>query len=119
MIRKLLTLCVQKKASDLHLSSGCKAKYRIDGDFIDIESSSVLNDKMISQMLLEIMTDDQKDELIETYECDFSIDDRDNDARFRVNAFFHNRGYGAVFRRLENTIPTLDQFGAPRILKEV
>lgn len=119
MIRKLLTLCVQKKASDLHLSSGCKAKYRIDGDLIDIESSSVLNDKMISQMLLEIMTDDQKDELIETYECDFSIDDRDNDARFRVNAFFHNRGYGAVFRRLENTIPTLDQFGAPRILKEV
>ncbi|APD51086.1 type IV pilus twitching motility protein PilT [Francisella hispaniensis] len=119
MIRKLLTLCVQKKASDLHLSSGCKAKYRIDGDLIDIESSPVLNDKMISQMLLEIMTDDQKDELIETYECDFSIDDRDNDARFRVNAFFHNRGYGAVFRRLENTIPTLDQFGAPRILKEV
>ncbi|AEE88049.1 Twitching motility protein PilT [Francisella cf. novicida Fx1] len=119
MIRKLLTLCVQKKASDLHLSSGCKAKYRIDGDLIDIESSPVLNDKMISQMLLEIMTDDQKNELIETYECDFSIDDRDNDARFRVNAFFHNRGYGAVFRRLENTIPTLDQFGAPRILKEV
>ncbi|MDE4974368.1 twitching motility protein PilT, partial [Francisella tularensis subsp. holarctica] len=29
MIRKLLTLCVQKKASDLHLYSGCKAKYRI------------------------------------------------------------------------------------------
>ncbi|MDE4992625.1 twitching motility protein PilT, partial [Francisella tularensis subsp. holarctica] len=77
-----------------------KAKYRIDGDLIDIESSSVVTDKMISQMLLEIMTDDQKDELIETYDCDFSIDDRDNDARFRVNAFFHNRCYGAVFRRL-------------------
>lgn len=55
---------------------------------------------MISQMLLEIMTDDQKYELIETYECDFSIDDRDNDASFRVNAFFHNRGYGVVFCRL-------------------
>ena len=52
---------------------------------------------MISQMLLEIMTDDQKDELIETYKFDFSIDDRDNDARFRVNAFFHKRGYGAYF----------------------
>ena len=58
-------------------------KYRIDGDLVDIESSPVLNDKMISQMLLEIMTDDQKDELIETYKCDFSIDDRDNDVRFR------------------------------------
>ncbi len=72
----------------MHLSSCCKAKYRIDGDLINIESSPVLNDKMISQMLLEIMTDDQKYELIETYECDFSIDDRDNDASFRVNAFF-------------------------------
>lgn len=119
MIRKLLTVCVQKKASDLHLSSGCKAKYRVDGDLIDIESSPVLNDKAISQMLLEIMTDDQKNELVETFECDFSIDDKDNDSRFRVNAFFHNRGYGAVFRRLENKIPTLDQFGAPSILKTV
>lgn len=119
MIKKFLTVCVQKKASDLHLSSGCKAKYRIDGDLIDIEASPLLNDKAISQMLLEIMTDDQKTELIETYECDFSIDDSDNDARFRVNAFFHNRGYGAVFRRLENKIPTLDQFGAPSVLKTV
>jgi twitching motility protein PilT len=119
MIRKLLTICVQKKASDLHLSSGCKAKYRVDGDLIDIESSPLLNDKAISQMLLEIMTDDQKTELIETFECDFSIDDKDNDSRFRVNAFFHNRGYGAVFRRLENKIPTLDQFGAPAVLKTV
>jgi twitching motility protein PilT len=110
---------VQKKASDLHLSSGCKAKYRVDGDLIDIESSPLLNDKAISQMLLEIMTDDQKTELIETFECDFSIDDKDNDSRFRVNAFFHNRGYGAVFRRLENKIPTLDQFGAPAVLKTV
>lgn len=119
MIKKFLTICVQKKASDLHLSSGCKAKYRVDGDLLDIESSPVLNDKIISQMLLEIMTDDQKEELVETYECDFSIDDAENDARFRVNAFFHNRGYGAVFRRLENKIPTLDQFGAPAILKTV
>ena len=119
MIRKLLTICVQKKASDLHLSSGCKAKYRVDGDLIDIESSPLLNDKAISQILLEIMTDDQKTELIETFECDFSIDDKDNDSRFRVNAFFHNRGYGAVFRRLENKIPTLDQFGAPAVLKTV
>lgn len=119
MIRQLLTICVQKKASDLHLSSGCKAKYRVDGDLIDIESSPVLNDKAISQMLLEIMTDDQKTELVETFECDFSIDDKENDSRFRVNAFFHNRGYGAVFRRLENKIPTLDQFGAPAVLKGV
>ncbi|GAB4221756.1 MAG: type IV pilus twitching motility protein PilT [Francisella sp.] len=110
---------MQKKASDLHLSSGCKAKYRIDGDLIDIESSPVLNDKMISEMLLEIMNEDQKNELVETYECDFAIDDKDNDARFRVNAFFHNRGYGAVLRRLENTVPTLDQFGAPAVLKKV
>ncbi|MFC4893006.1 type IV pilus twitching motility protein PilT [Pseudofrancisella aestuarii] len=119
MIDKLLTLCVQKKVSDLHLSSGCKARYRIDGDLVDIESSPVLNDKMISQMLLQIMTEDQKEELIDTLECDFSIDSVENDARFRVNAFFHNRGYGAVFRRLENKIPTLDQFSAPKVLKTV
>ena len=55
---------------------------------------------MISQMILESMTYDQKYELIETCECDFSIDDRDNDTSFRINAFFHNHGYSVVFCRL-------------------
>lgn len=119
MIRKLLTACVKAKASDLHLSSGCKAKLRIDGDLADYEPSPMLDDNMIYQMLLEIMTEDQKKELIETFECDFSIDDDANDSRFRANAFFHNRGYGAVFRRLENEIPTLKQLGAPKVLDGV
>ena len=119
MIEKFLTFCVKKKASDLHFSSGAKAKYRVDGDLVDIDISPVLNDEMISQMLLEIMTDAQRDELIETFECDFSIDDPKNNSRFRVNAFFQNRGYGAVMRRLESEIPTLDQFKCPEILKGV
>lgn len=119
MINKFLTICVQHKASDLHFSSGAKVKYRIDGDLIDIEGAPVLDDEMISQMLLSIMTDTQREELIETFECDFSIDDKKNDARFRVNAFFQNRGYGIVMRRLESTIPTLDQFGCPAVLKNL
>ncbi len=51
MLKKLLTICVHKKASDLHLSSCCKSKYRVYGDLIDIEASPVLNGKAISQML--------------------------------------------------------------------
>ena len=119
MLQEFLIFCKNKKASDLHLSSGCKAKCRIDGDLVDIESSPILDDKMISQILLQIMTDEQRKELLDTYECDFSIDDKTNNARLRVNAFFHNRGYSVVMRRLDNKIPTLEQINAPEILKNI
>ena len=118
-IKDLLTLIVKQKGSDLHLSSGAKAKIRIDGDLMDVNTSPILTDEIISQMLIDIMSEDQKNELIETLECDFSIDDYDNNARFRVNAFFQNRGYGAVLRRLENQIPTLQQYNCPKVLMNV
>jgi len=40
-------------------------------------------------------------------------------ARFRVNAFNHNRGAGAVFRTIPSKILTLEQLGAPKIFEEI
>ncbi|HEB87290.1 MAG TPA: type IV pilus twitching motility protein PilT, partial [Gammaproteobacteria bacterium] len=52
------------------------------------------------------------------YETDFSFEIPDL-ARFRVNAFNHNRGAGAVFRTIPSKILTLDDLNAPAVFKEI
>jgi twitching motility protein PilT len=69
-------------------------------------------------MVYDIMNDGQRKVYEETLECDFSFE-IPNLARFRVNAFNHNRGSGAVFRTIPSKILTLDELNCPPIFKEI
>jgi twitching motility protein PilT len=69
-------------------------------------------------MVYDIMNDGQRKVYEETLECDFSFE-IPNLARFRVNAFNHNRGSGAVFRTIPSKILTLEQLNCPPIFKEI
>jgi twitching motility protein PilT len=64
------------------------------------------------------MNDKQRKDFEEFLECDFSFE-IPNLARFRVNAFNHNRGAGAVFRTIPSEILSLEKLGAPNIFKEI
>jgi twitching motility protein PilT len=66
----------------------------------------------------DIMNDGQRKVYEEVLECDFSFE-IPNLARFRVNAFNHNRGAGAVFRTIPSKILTLEQLNCPPIFKEI
>jgi twitching motility protein PilT len=69
-------------------------------------------------MVYDIMNDKQRKDFEEFLECDFSFE-IPNLARFRVNAFNHNRGAGAVFRTIPSEILSLEKLGAPNIFKEI
>jgi twitching motility protein PilT len=64
---------------------------------------------------MEVMNDAQRRTFQEHLEIDFAytLDER---TRFRVNAFVHNRGEGAVFRTIPVDIPTMEQLGLPRAI---
>ena len=64
------------------------------------------------------MNDKQRKDFEEFLECDFSFE-IPNLARFRVNAFNHNRGAGAVFRTIPSEILSLEKLNAPNIFKEI
>jgi twitching motility protein PilT len=64
------------------------------------------------------MNDKQRKDYEEFLETDFSFE-IPNLARFRVNAFNHNRGAGGVFRTIPSTILTLEELGCPTIFREV
>ena len=116
-ISDLLAFSVKNKASDLHLSAGLPPMIRVHGDVRKINVPA-LDHTQVRGMVYDIMNDVQRKVYEETLECDFSFE-IPNLARFRVNAFNHNRGSGAVFRTIPSKILTLEQLNCPAIFKEI
>ena len=116
-ISDLLAFSVKNNASDLHLSAGLPPMIRVHGDVRKINVPAMEHSE-VHDMVYDIMNDGQRKVYEEVLECDFSFE-IPNLARFRVNAFNHNRGAGAVFRTIPSKILTLEQLNCPPIFKEI
>ena len=116
-IAELLAFGVKNAASDLHLSAGLPPMIRVDGDVRRINVPPLEN-KVVHNMLYDIMNDRQRKDFEEFLETDFSFE-IPGLARFRVNAFTHNRGVGGVFRTIPSNILTLEELGAPAVFKQI
>ncbi len=116
-IAELLTFSVNNGASDLHLSAGMPPMIRVDGDMRKV-NVPVLDHKTVHGLVYDIMNDKQRKDYEEFLETDFSFEIPDL-ARFRVNAFNHNRGAGAVFRTIPSDILSLEDLGTPQIFKDI
>ncbi|HET7587520.1 MAG TPA: type IV pilus twitching motility protein PilT [Gammaproteobacteria bacterium] len=116
-ISQLLAFSTKNKASDLHLSAGVPPMIRVDGDIRRI-NVPVLEHKDVYDMIYDIMNDKQRKNFEEDLECDFSFE-IPNVARFRVNAFNHSRGAGAVFRTIPSEILSLTDLKAPPIFTDI
>lgn len=116
-ISELLAFAYKQGASDLHLSSGLPPMIRVDGEIKRINVDA-LDDRVVHNMIYDIMNDKQQKDFEEFLETDFSFD-LPNIARFRVNAFNQNRGPAAVFRTIPSKILSLEQLNAPEIFKKI
>ena len=116
-IAELLAFSVKNNASDLHISAGLPPMIRVDGDIRRINVPA-LDHKTVHSLIYDIMNDKQRKDFEEFLETDFSFE-IPNLARFRVNAFNHNRGAGGVFRTIPSTILTLEELGCPAGFKDI
>jgi len=116
-IAQLLAFGVKQGASDLHLSAGLPPMIRVDGDIRRINVPE-MDHSQVHDMVYDIMSDKQRKDYEEFLETDFSFE-IPGLARFRVNAFNHNRGSGAVFRTIPSRILSLEELGAPKIFQEI
>jgi twitching motility protein PilT len=116
-IAQLLAFSVKNGASDLHLSAGLPPMIRVDGEVRRINVPP-MEHKDVHAMIYDIMNDKQRKDYEEFLETDFSFE-ISGLARFRVNAFNHNRGAGAVFRTIPSKILTLEQLAAPKIFESI
>ncbi len=114
-ISELLTFTVKQGASDLHISAGEPPMIRADGDIKKIKVPA-LDERRAHELIYDIMADEQRKQLEQELEADFSMEIPDV-ARFRVNVYHQNRGLAAAFRTIPSEILTLDDLGAPGVFK--
>ena len=116
-ITELLAFGVKNKASDVHLSAGMPPIIRVDGSMRSLNVEA-MDHKAVHAMVYDIMTDKQRRDYEEQYETDFSFEVPEL-ARFRVNAFNHHRGAGAVFRTIPSEVLSLEALNAPSSFKDI
>ena len=113
-IDTFLELVVHQHGSDLHLVSGQAPRIRLYGDLIPIKYRELGVDEATA-LISETMTDDVRRNFEAHYSLDFAYA-VPGLARFRVNAFRHLHGLGAVFRVIPNAIRPLEALGVPPVL---
>src|SRR5215213_3842292 len=85
-LRTLLQEMIDRKASDLHITAGVRAKMRIDGEMEDSKVDYILQPKDTLQVAYSVLTENQKKRFEMEDELDFSFGITGL-ARFRGNCF--------------------------------
>lgn len=114
-IKELLLFAKKQSASDLHLISNSAPHLRINGDITPIRINA-LDKKEVGDMILSIMTEEQRAYYTQHMEIDFAIS-LGAELRFRVNAFTTLYGPAAVFRDIPMEIRSIKELKLPNILE--
>jgi twitching motility protein PilT len=112
-IEALLKMAVANKASDIHLSSELVPKMRIRGQLVNVTNFEVSSKDEVGEMIMSLLSEDQKKQFLEKKEVDFSIEI--DDSRFRVNMFFQKGMVSAALRIIPADIPTFEELSLPNI----
>ncbi len=116
-IDALFEMMLEQKASDLHLLEGEPPKIRRNGSIEVIPGQELLTADRLRRMLEQICPADRWEVFRKTHDLDFAYAFGDR-ARFRANYYNQVTGLGAVFRVIPKDIRSLDDLGAPPVLKQ-
>jgi twitching motility protein PilT len=114
-IDRLLFVMLEKKASDLHISTGAPPMLRVDGEMVAIAGEKPLSAEAVQKALLPIVPPRNREEFQKTHDSDFAYE-LPGRARFRVNVFVDLHGMGAVFRVIPTKILTVEDLNLPKEL---
>ncbi len=116
-MEKVLRLMAEKNASDVYMSANTPILIKINGQIMQL-SDQLLTATQPRQLLSEILTPQQLEELDDTGELNVAI----GVARvgsFRLSAFRQRGSIAAVFRCIPYDIPALDSLGVPNLLAQL
>jgi len=116
-IDKFLENALQQNASDLHFVSGDPVRARIHGN-LQVLMDEHLDVNQVEEIIFEIMDGVTRKTFEENDAADFAHEIVDV-SRFRVNAFRHLNGIGAIFRAIPSTALTLEQLDMPSVIHDL
>lgn len=116
-IDAFLDLLVKQDGSDLHLISGNPPRVRLYGELFPVKYRE-LSYEETADLIYDIMPDEARKTFETRHGADFAYAIPEV-ARFRVNAFRHLYGMGAVLRLIPNKIKSLEELHLPAVLKNL
>ena len=114
---KLFRLMADKKATDLFLSVGAPITIKMQGTSVPV-NPALLDATNVENLLKEILTDKQWNELNETRELNTRATVPDVGV-YRLSCFFQRGTLAMVARYIPSDIPKFDSLRLPQVLKEV
>jgi len=111
-IDELLTVMVERDASDLHLAAGSPPVIRVNGQLERLTQFDRLTPDDTQTLVYRVCSTEQQKFLETRRQLDFSYS-IPGLARFRVNAYFQRTSVGAAFRLIPQEIKSLEQLGLP------
>ncbi len=113
-IKDFLKLCIENKASDLHLTENSPPILRIDGKLV-LTDRQVLTKDDLKKCIYGIIDDSQKEKFERDRELDFSVAFEGME-RFRVNIHIQKGSVEAAFRRIPLYIPSASELSLPKAI---
>ncbi|MFZ2509027.1 MAG: PilT/PilU family type 4a pilus ATPase [Steroidobacteraceae bacterium] len=117
LMQDLLRRMVDRKGSDLFITSGFPPAIKIDGE-VRPQTEQPLSSEQSAVLVRSIMNDRQTREFDATKEANFAIAPP-GIGRFRVSAFQQQGQTGCVIRQINAKIPTIEELELPAILKDI
>lgn len=116
-IDSYLEQALKQNASDLHFISGDPVRARVHGN-LQILSDEQLQTDATEEFIFEIMDGVTRKAFEAEDAADFAYEIPEV-SRFRVNAFRHLNGIGAIFRAIPSKALTLEELGMPRVVHDL
>jgi twitching motility protein PilT len=116
-LNKLLSVVLERDASDLHLMVGEPPIIRVDTTLIRLDNYQVLSNEVIADLIDILLSPTQKQMFEKEMHFDLSYAFKDN-VRFRVNVYKQKGVFGVAMRLIPNRIKTLEELNLPPIFKK-
>ena len=114
LIHPLLEEMIGRDGSDLHLIAGDPPRMRLFGNLTELREERLKNAEL-TEAVEAIMTPQAKESLQRTEQADFAYQ-VDGLARFRVNAFRHLGGIGAIMRAIPSRAKSIEELALPDVI---
>jgi twitching motility protein PilU len=116
-MERVLRMMAEKNASDVYMSANTPILIKINGQILQL-SDQPLAPKQARQLLAEVLTPTQLEELDDTGELNLGIG-LQGVGSFRLSAFKQRGSIAAVFRCIPIHVPSLDSLNLPSILNSL
>lgn len=117
IIDKYFDICIERKASDLHIIPGFYPTIRINNQINQLKLTEIITEEEAKNLALTLLNEQQKEILLSNKQLDFAYQYKNY--RFRCNAYFTKNNIALAIRLLDSTIKTIDQLNLPSLFHKL